>query len=78
LASVLEQCIAWARELADLRDPAAHRVPIYISPSGITSPEQMDEYNRIMAQADVPLAERGEKSFVEIYLDSIGNFIFCV
>jgi hypothetical protein len=70
LASVLEQCVAWARELADLRDPAAHRVPIYVPPGGFTSPEQVDAFNRIMAQADVPLAERGEKSFVEIYLEA--------
>jgi hypothetical protein len=31
LASVLDQHGNWAKELAKLRDPAAHRVPIYVT-----------------------------------------------
>ena len=66
LASVLEQYGPWERELAALRDPAAHRVPIYVPPAIATSQEQVDEFNRIMAQAEVSPVEQ----LIEIHLEA--------
>jgi hypothetical protein len=70
LASVLEQHGTWARELAELRDPAAHRVPIYVPTSVITSQEQVDKFRRIEAQADVAPSERGDRPISEIYREA--------
>jgi hypothetical protein len=70
LASVLEQHGHWASELAELRDPAAHRVPIYVPPSVITSQEQVDKFRRIEAQADAAPSERGDRPISEIYREA--------
>ncbi len=70
LTSVFEQHGNWAHELADLRDPAAHRVPIYVPPSVITSQEQVDKFRRIEAQADVAPSERGDRPISEIYREA--------
>lgn len=70
LASVLDQHGNWARELAELRDPAAHRVPIYVPPSVITSQEQVEKFRQIEAQADVALSERGDRPISEIYREA--------
>ncbi len=76
LASLLEQQTDWARELADLRDPAAHRVPIYVPPAIMTSQDQVDEFRRIGAQASMPASERGDRSISEIYQEAqaVGEF----
>lgn len=71
LASVLEQHGNWAKELAELRDPAAHRIPIYVPSSVITSQEQVDEFRRIEAKADVALSERGNRPISEIYREAV-------
>jgi hypothetical protein len=63
---VLEQHGHWASELAELRDPAAHRVPIYVPPSVITSQEQVDKFRRIEAQADAAPSERGDRLISEV------------
>ncbi len=67
LAFVLEQHGDWARELANLRDPAAHRIPLYVPPSLMTTQAQIDEFRRIEAQADAPPSERGDVAISEIY-----------
>jgi hypothetical protein len=67
---VLEQHGHWASELAELRDPAAHRVPIYVPPSVITSQEQVDKFRRIEAQADAAPSERGARPISEIYREA--------
>jgi hypothetical protein len=57
---MLEKHGEWAKELAELRDPAAHRIPIYVPPSVITSQDQVDKFKRIEAQAgltDRPISE---------------------
>ncbi len=69
LASVLQQHGNWAKELAELRDPAAHRIPIYVPPSVITSQEQVDEFRRIEAKADVGSSERN-RPISEIYREA--------
>ena len=70
LASVLEPHSHWASELAELRDPAAHRVPIYVPPSVITSQEQLDKFRRIEAQADAAPSERSDRPIREIYREA--------
>jgi hypothetical protein len=35
---------AWSRELADLRDPAAHRIPLYAIPGHMNSDRQSQKY----------------------------------
>jgi hypothetical protein len=70
LASMLMQHGNWARELAELRDPAAHRVPIYVPPSVITSQEQVDEFRRIEAQAGGVPSERGDRPISDIYREA--------
>jgi hypothetical protein len=77
LASMLIQHGNWARELAELRDPAAHRVPIYIAPSFITTQEQVDEFRRIAAQADGAPSERGDRPISDIYREAqaVADFV---
>jgi hypothetical protein len=70
LASVLEQHGSWARELAELRDPAAHRVPIYVPPSVIASQEQIDKFRRMEGQAEAAPSERGDRPISEIYREA--------
>jgi hypothetical protein len=75
LAFVLEQHGDWARELANLRDPAAHRIPIYVPPSLMTTQAQVDEFSE--AQADAPPSERGDRAISEIYREAqaVGDFV---
>jgi hypothetical protein len=71
LASVLEQHLTWwEKELPNLRDPAAHRVPIYVPPTVATSQEQADEIKRILAQADAVPSGGSQRSFTELYLEA--------
>ena len=70
LASMLDQHKNWARELAELRDPAAHRVPIYVPPSVITSQELLEKFRHVEAQADVVPSERGNRPISEIYREA--------
>jgi hypothetical protein len=76
LASILVQHSNWARELAELRDPAAHRVPIYVPPSVINSQAQVDEFRRIEAQADGPPSERGDRPISDIYREAQAVGVF--
>jgi hypothetical protein len=77
LASLLSRYGNWAKELAELRDPAAHRVPIYVPPSTLTSHEQLENFKNILAQIDVPSRELGDKYISEIYREAqaVGDFI---
>jgi hypothetical protein len=77
LASTLRQHSNWAGELTELRDPAAHRVPIYVPPSVINSQEQVDKFRRIEAQADKPPSERGDRPISDIYREAqaVGTFV---
>lgn len=67
LASLLNPHKDWANELAKLRDPAAHRIPLYIPPIVFTSQEQVDKFRRIVAQAEADPSEWGDRSISEIY-----------
>lgn len=70
LASLLDQHVNWSKELAQLRDPAAHRIPIYVPPSVITSQEQVDKFRYIEAQADIALSERSDRPISEIFREA--------
>lgn len=70
LESVLDQHGNWASDLTKLRDPAAHRIPIYVPPSVITSQEQVEKFRHIEAQADVALSERSDRPINEIYREA--------
>jgi len=76
LVSVLDQHDNWIKELANLRDPAAHRVPIYVPPAIATSQEQVGEFHRIMAQAEVSPVDR----LIEIRLEAQAaiDFVPCM
>lgn len=56
----------WAQELRDVRDPAAHRIPLYVAPGILKSQEQVDEYRKIERETVAPEDDRGGKSFIEI------------
>lgn len=48
LEAVLSSRVAWYNELRDLRDPGAHRIPIYAIP-GLMTEAQAVQYNRLQA-----------------------------
>jgi hypothetical protein len=70
LSFVLENHSNWSKELAELRDPAAHRIPLYVPSSVIASQEQIDKFRRIEAQADVNPSGRGDRPISEIYCEA--------
>jgi hypothetical protein len=51
----------WIAELRNLRDPAAHRVPISVI-GGSLRPESLTEFNSLMAKAAAPESELGGHS----------------
>jgi hypothetical protein len=57
LSERLESLATWGRELATFRDPAAHRIPLYIPPSvvdeeGVTKIHRLDAEMAAAAEAD--------------------------
>lgn len=72
----------WGDDLALLRDPAAHRIPLYVPPSVITTQEQMDEFRRLDQLSGAPEEELGGKRRIEIIWEArqVAPFIpvFCV
>ena len=74
---MIEQHGNWATELAERRNPAAHRVPLYVSSSVLTSQAQVDDFKCIEAQADVAPSERGDRRISEIYREAqaVGDFV---
>ncbi len=72
----------WGLDLAALRDPAAHRIPLYVPPGVITSQEQVDEFQRLDALSGAPEEELGGKRRIEVMLEAqrVASFapMFCV
>ena len=56
LATTIRAFESWLRDLHDLRDPAAHRIPLYVPPGTITDSEQLAELERLKAQATAAFA----------------------
>lgn len=77
LEFLIDQQKGWVNELAELRDPAAHRVPIYVPPSVITPSAQLKNFRLIEAEADAAPAERADRSISEIYREaqSVADFM---
>lgn len=67
LAQMLTDHVDWNRELREFRDPAAHRIPLYISPGVITSEEVLDKFHEIGREAEKTRKERGGRSISEIF-----------
>ncbi len=79
IAPVIEEVVSfsdWEKEVKERRNPAAHRMPLYV-PSAALTPEDVSTYNRLGTQASAALHE--EK--FELYQDlqnaqqRLGTFI---
>jgi hypothetical protein len=66
LASRLRALKAWFDSFTSLRDPAAHRIPLYAPPGVITTQAQMDEFKRLDELAGRPESELGGERRIEI------------
>ena len=73
---------SWGLDLATLRDPAAHRIPLYVPPGVISSQEQVEEFRRLDALSGAPEEELGGKRRLEIMYEArnVASFapVFCV
>jgi hypothetical protein len=56
----------WFASFTALRDPAAHRIPLYAPPGVITRQEQLDEFKRLNELAGRPEPELGGERRIEI------------
>ena len=85
LATFIQGYNDWYKNLKDFRDPAAHRIPIYIPPSCITEEDvpklnaMYEEYNHFWANADirgVGTESFGNESFNKMDdIRNVGNFM---
>ncbi len=60
----------WGQDLAKLRHPAAHRIPLYVPPGVFTSQEQIDEFQRLDALSGAPEEELGDRRRIEVMLEA--------
>lgn len=81
-AAHLSAMKAWGRDLAELRDPAAHRIPLYVPPGVITTQEQVDEFRRLDQLSGAPESELGGRRRIDIMTEAqqVSSFapVFCV
>jgi hypothetical protein len=72
----------WGLDLAKFRDPAAHRIPLYVPPGIMTSQEQVAEFRRLDELSGASEDELGGERRIEIMLEAqrVGSFtpVFCV
>lgn len=76
LGAFIRSRMKWSCDLAALRNPAAHRIPIYVPRSVLVSDTQKQAYEEIFTlDAEKPEAERA--SFRELHdkADRIGEFL---
>lgn len=82
LACYVSSMKEWGLDLAALRDPAAHRIPLYVPPGVLTSQEQVDEFRRLDALSGAPEEQLGGKRRIEIMMEAqrTASFypVFCV
>lgn len=57
IAATIRERIDWNREVREFRDPAAHRIPLYMPP-GVLRETQLEEFRRIEEQASKSEKER--------------------
>jgi hypothetical protein len=67
LANFLRGHIQWNRDLRDFRDPAAHRIPLYVPPAVLLGEEALEKFNEIGKEAEKSEKERGGRSLSEIF-----------
>jgi hypothetical protein len=67
LAKLLRGYIKWNRELRDFRDPAAHRIPLYVAPGFLANEKAIEKYHEIGREAEKNEEERGRRSLSEIF-----------
>lgn len=70
LAGVLNNNKTWIRTVVELRDPAAHRIPIYVPPSVITTKEQIEKFRSLEAEIAEHIHGDGNRSVSEFYREA--------
>lgn len=69
LATLIEGKREWGRNLKEFRDPAAHRIPLYIPP-GVMREDDLKEFRRLNDLAAKSEAEREGRSRYEVLLEA--------
>lgn len=69
-AAHLSAMKVWGQDLAALRDPAAHRIPLYVPPGVITSQDQVDEFRRLDRLSGAPESELGGRRRIEVMIEA--------
>lgn len=67
LADLLDRHVEWNRELRKFRDPAAHRIPLFVAPGVIRDEETLAKFYEIGKEAEKSEEERGGRSLSEIF-----------
>ena len=67
LADLLDEHIEWNRELRRFRDPAAHRIPLYVAPGVIRDRETLERFYEIGREAEKSEEDRGGRALSEIF-----------
>lgn len=81
-ASLISEYKAWGLDLAQFRDPAAHRIPLYVPPNMITKQSQLDEFQRLNELSSAPTNELGGKTRADLIQEArnVAPYlpVFCV
>lgn len=67
LADLLDEHFEWNRELRKFRDPAAHRIPLYVAPGVIRDRKTLEKFYEMGKEAEKSEEERGGRSLSEIF-----------
>lgn len=62
----LKSSTGWASNFKNFRDPAAHRIPLYIPPGVITSEEQLAKFKRLDTRSGLSKRELKGRRRIEI------------
>jgi len=75
LAKFLDSKASWADEFKELRDPVAHRVPLYAVPGVATEPD-VEEFNKLHREAADAAQKRDLESYMEKQLKAsmVGSY----
>lgn len=75
IVQILDENIDWNDELRKFRDPAAHRIPIYMSPS-VMDESDMEKFREIERGAELSEEERGGRTRASYLIEarSLGRY----
>ncbi len=75
LASILSRLAPWNDELKELRDPAAHRIPLYVPPS-IMTPDEASRWGALQTQSidSLNVGDCDASNAAMAAMDEIGTF----